>query len=147
MSIAIDNGMTLFVIGCGSSKWYDLIIDIFHRKKCTNCFVISLCPNQYHGNEHDRARDLFYGLWIPDLFMKRVKENGKWYLKPEPIDLDLPPDQLYSNNKTAYFNQGRKRITTEQTHHEDVLKQPVLEIIEANFSVLLLTCSNLNLSE
>ncbi|WP_272149636.1 hypothetical protein [Tenacibaculum aiptasiae] len=60
-----------------------------------------------------------------------VKENGKWYLKPEPIDLDLPPDQLYSNNKTAYFNQGRKRITTEQTHHEDVLKQPVLEIIEA----------------
>jgi ribonucleoside-diphosphate reductase subunit M1 len=33
-----------------------------------------------HGNEHDRARDLFYGLWIPDLFMKRVKENGKWCL-------------------------------------------------------------------
>ena len=33
-----------------------------------------------HGNEHDRARDLFYGLWIPDLFMKRVKENGKWSL-------------------------------------------------------------------
>ena len=55
MSIAIDNGMTLFVIGCGSSKWYDLIIDMFHRKKCTNCFVISLCPNQYHGNEHDKG--------------------------------------------------------------------------------------------
>tara|TARA_B100000214_G_scaffold327834_1_gene266607 strand:+ start:3572 stop:6217 length:2646 start_codon:yes stop_codon:yes gene_type:complete len=33
-----------------------------------------------HGNEHDRARDLFYGLWIPDLFMKRVKENGMWSL-------------------------------------------------------------------
>ena len=33
-----------------------------------------------HGNEEDRARDLFYGLWIPDLFMKRVKENGKWSL-------------------------------------------------------------------
>ena len=33
-----------------------------------------------HGNEHDRARDLFYGLWIPDLFMKRVKENGEWCL-------------------------------------------------------------------
>jgi len=27
-----------------------------------------------------RARDLFYALWIPDLFMKRVKENGKWTL-------------------------------------------------------------------
>lgn len=33
-----------------------------------------------HGNEHERARDLFYGLWIPDLFMKRVKENGIWSL-------------------------------------------------------------------
>lgn len=31
-----------------------------------------------HGDENRRARDLFYGLWIPDLFMKRVKENGSW---------------------------------------------------------------------
>jgi len=33
-----------------------------------------------HGNDLERARDLFYALWIPDLFMKRVKENGKWSL-------------------------------------------------------------------
>ena len=33
-----------------------------------------------HGNELEKARDLFYGLWIPDLFMKRVQENGKWSL-------------------------------------------------------------------
>jgi ribonucleotide reductase alpha subunit len=33
-----------------------------------------------HGNEEDRARDLFYALWIPDLFMKRVKSGGKWTL-------------------------------------------------------------------
>jgi ribonucleoside-diphosphate reductase alpha chain len=33
-----------------------------------------------HGNEDERARDLFYALWIPDLFMKRVEENGDWYL-------------------------------------------------------------------
>jgi ribonucleoside-diphosphate reductase alpha chain len=32
------------------------------------------------GNEEERARDLFYGLWVPDLFMKRVRENGKWTL-------------------------------------------------------------------
>lgn len=31
-----------------------------------------------HGKEEQRARDLFYALWIPDLFMKRVKENGEW---------------------------------------------------------------------
>ena len=33
-----------------------------------------------HGNEEERARDLFYGLWIPDLFMKRVQENQSWTL-------------------------------------------------------------------
>lgn len=33
-----------------------------------------------HGDEAARARDLFYALWIPDLFMKRVKQGGKWSL-------------------------------------------------------------------
>ena len=33
-----------------------------------------------NGAEELRARDLFYALWIPDIFMKRVKENGKWSL-------------------------------------------------------------------
>lgn len=33
-----------------------------------------------HGKEESRARDLFYALWIPDLFMKRVKDNGEWTL-------------------------------------------------------------------
>lgn len=31
-----------------------------------------------HGDENARARDLFYGLWVPDLFMKRVKANESW---------------------------------------------------------------------
>jgi len=33
-----------------------------------------------HGKEEMRARDLFYALWIPDLFMKRVEENSTWTL-------------------------------------------------------------------
>ncbi len=33
-----------------------------------------------HGKEELRARDLFYALWIPDIFMKRVEENGSWSL-------------------------------------------------------------------
>jgi ribonucleoside-diphosphate reductase alpha chain len=32
------------------------------------------------GTDDERARDLFYGLWIPDLFMKRVEEDGMWSL-------------------------------------------------------------------
>jgi hypothetical protein len=64
-------------------------------------------------------------------FKTAIKRKGKWFLKPERKSVDLPPDKLYSKNNTAYFNQGRRRITTEQIHHEDILKQPVLEIVHA----------------
>lgn len=33
-----------------------------------------------HGKEEQRARDLFYAMWIPDLFMKRVEQDGVWSL-------------------------------------------------------------------
>lgn len=33
-----------------------------------------------HGKEEQRARDLFYAMWIPDLFMERVESNGTWTL-------------------------------------------------------------------
>ncbi|MEL6536552.1 MAG: ribonucleoside-diphosphate reductase subunit alpha, partial [Bacteroidota bacterium] len=47
--------------------WHDDIFDFLDLKK-------------NHGKEELRARDLFYALWIPDLFMKRVEENGEWSL-------------------------------------------------------------------
>jgi ribonucleoside-diphosphate reductase alpha chain len=33
-----------------------------------------------HGKEEARARDLFFALWIPDLFMKRIEADGNWTL-------------------------------------------------------------------
>lgn len=33
-----------------------------------------------HGNDMERARDLFYAIWTPDLFMKRVESDGNWSL-------------------------------------------------------------------
>ena len=33
-----------------------------------------------HGDEELKARDLFYALWVPDLFMERVRDNGSWTL-------------------------------------------------------------------
>eukprot|EP00929_Paragymnodinium_shiwhaense_P078983 TRINITY_DN40_c0_g2_i2.p1 TRINITY_DN40_c0_g2~~TRINITY_DN40_c0_g2_i2.p1 ORF type:complete len:821 (+),score=240.51 TRINITY_DN40_c0_g2_i2:76-2463(+) len=33
-----------------------------------------------HGKEEQRARDLFYAMWIPDMFMQRVKDNAEWTL-------------------------------------------------------------------
>jgi ribonucleoside-diphosphate reductase subunit M1 len=47
--------------------WHADVLDFLEMKK-------------NHGNEMERARDLFYAMWIPDLFMKRVEENGTWSL-------------------------------------------------------------------
>ena len=41
---------------------------------------IFLQMRKNHGDEELKARDLFYALWIPDLFMERVKTNGDWTL-------------------------------------------------------------------
>jgi ribonucleoside-diphosphate reductase alpha chain len=41
------------------------------------------------GDENARARDLFYGLWVPDLFMERVKQNSKWSMFCPSICPDL----------------------------------------------------------
>ena len=60
-----------------------------------------------------------------------VKRQGKWYIVPSLLDSDIPTDQLFTSNNTTFYNHGRRRITTEQTHHEDVLKQPVLEVLSA----------------
>ena len=60
-----------------------------------------------------------------------VKRNNTWHLKPLDYDLDIPPDQLLSNNITQFYNHGRRRISSELTYHEDVLKQPVLEVLSA----------------
>lgn len=40
--------------------------------------VLDLKKN--HGKEELRARDLFYAMWVPDLFMKRVRDKGTWSL-------------------------------------------------------------------
>ena len=41
---------------------------------------IFLDMKKNHGDEEQRARDLFYALWIPDLFMERVKQDKEWTL-------------------------------------------------------------------
>ncbi len=60
-----------------------------------------------------------------------VKSNGKWYLEPKKLDNDLPPNQFFSQNTTHFYNHGRRRITTQQTYHEDVLEQPRIKILTA----------------
>jgi ribonucleoside-diphosphate reductase alpha subunit len=46
-----------------------------------HCDVVDFIDiRRNRGEESKRCRDLFHGLWIPDLFMQRVSEDGDWYL-------------------------------------------------------------------
>ncbi|GER60026.1 hypothetical protein [Patiriisocius marinus] len=59
------------------------------------------------------------------------KDKGEWYILPKDIDPDIPPDQLVIESATSFYNHGKRKITTQKTHHEDVLKQPVIEVLSA----------------
>ncbi|KAH9568107.1 hypothetical protein CY35_03G060100 [Sphagnum magellanicum] len=70
-----------------------------------------------HGKEESRARDLFYGLWIPDLFMKRVQENGTWSLfcPNEARGLADCWGDEFENLYVKYENEGKaKRVVEAQ---------------------------------
>ena len=66
-----------------------------------------------HGKEEQRARDLFYALWIPDLFMKRVKENGDWTLMcpHECPGLSETHSKEFEKLYTKYEKAGKGRKT------------------------------------
>ena len=70
------------------------------------------------GSEEERCRDLFYGLWIPDLFMERVEKNSHWTLfcpSEAPGLADVYGDEF----KTLYERyeregRGRKQIEAQK---------------------------------
>jgi len=76
------------------------------------------------GKEEQRARDLFYALWIPDLFMRRVKEDKEWTLfcPNEAYDaesgkglMDVWGDEferMYTRLESE--NKGRKAVKAQQ---------------------------------
>lgn len=66
-----------------------------------------------HGKEELRARDLFYALWIPDLFMKRVEANETWSLfcPNEAPGLSDCWGEEFEKLYTQYEAEGRARKT------------------------------------
>ncbi|MCX3266172.1 ribonucleoside-diphosphate reductase subunit alpha [Pedobacter agri] len=66
-----------------------------------------------HGKEEMRARDLFYALWINDLFMQRVKDNGDWTLfcPHEAPGLADCFGKEFEDLYTKYEAEGRGRKT------------------------------------
>ncbi len=66
-----------------------------------------------HGKEEMRARDLFYALWIPDLFMKRVEADGQWTLMcpNECPGLFTTHSEEFETLYTRYEEEGKGRKT------------------------------------
>jgi ribonucleoside-diphosphate reductase alpha chain len=80
--------------------WHADIEDFLEMKKNT-------------GSEEERARDLFYGLWVPDLFMERVDTNGDWTLfcpNEAPGLADAVGDEFKALYE-RYEREGRGRRT------------------------------------
>ncbi|KAJ8510924.1 hypothetical protein OPV22_001358 [Ensete ventricosum] len=81
-----------------------------------------------HGKEEHRARDLFYALWIPDLFMERVQSNGQWSLFCPNEAPGLADCWGYDFEKLylKYEKEGKaKKVVTAQNLWFEVLKSQI----------------------
>jgi len=78
--------------------WHDDIMDFLELKKNT-------------GQEELRTRDLFLALWIPDLFMKQVKDDSDWYLfcPNEAPGLNEAHSEEFEKLYHSYVEAGRYR--------------------------------------
>jgi ribonucleoside-diphosphate reductase alpha chain len=83
-------------IACYIEPWHADIFDFLKLKSNT-------------GIEEERARDLFYAMWIPDLFMKRVEEDGNWSLMcpDKSPNLYLTYGEEFEKLYTKYETEGR----------------------------------------
>jgi ribonucleoside-diphosphate reductase alpha chain len=83
-------------IACYLEPWHSDIFDFLKLKLNT-------------GIEEERARDLFYAMWIPDLFMKRVEEDGDWSLMcpDKSPNLYLTYGEEFEKLYTKYEAEGR----------------------------------------
>jgi ribonucleotide reductase alpha subunit len=74
---------------------------------------IFLQMRKNHGDEELKARDLFYALWIPDLFMERVKANGSWTLMcpDECPGLSDVYGDAFKELYESYEASGKGRVT------------------------------------
>lgn len=80
-----------------------------------------------HGAEEQRARDLFYALWIPDLFMKRVEEDTNWTLMcpDECPGLDETYGDAFEELYTKYEAQGRGKTIPARELWEKIVESQI----------------------
>jgi ribonucleoside-diphosphate reductase alpha chain len=118
VAIAVDQlGTRKGAIAVYLEPWHSDILDFLDLKKNS-------------GEERRRAHDLFPALWINDLFMKRVEENGMWTLL-DPLDAeDLP--QLYGEEfeKRYIEYENDPNIIKETISAKELWKKVLLSYFE-----------------
>lgn len=60
-----------------------------------------------------------------------IKRKQSWYIEPKAMSSEIPQNQFFTENTTVFYNQGRRKVSTEQTYHDDILPQPVLKVLSA----------------
>ena len=76
-----------------------------------------------HGAEEERARDLFYAMWMPDLFMEKVENNEDWYLMCPDKCPGLP--DVYGED----FNKLYNKYVNENKYIKKIKAREVWEAI------------------
>ena len=82
-----------------------------------------------HGKEESRARDLFYALWTPDLFMQRVQDDGEWSLfcPNECPGLHDVHSEAFVELYNRYESEGRARRTVKARELWDAIVTSQIE--------------------
>ena len=103
--------------------WHSDILDFLELKK-------------NHGNEDKRARDLFYGLWIPDLFMEKVKRGEDWCLFCPNEAPGL--SEVYGKEfNDLYMNYEKKEKYKQKINAREIWKHICISQIETGTPYLL----------
>uniref|UniRef100_A0A453QUT7 Ribonucleoside-diphosphate reductase n=1 Tax=Aegilops tauschii subsp. strangulata TaxID=200361 RepID=A0A453QUT7_AEGTS len=101
-----------------------------------------------HGKEENRARDLFFALWVPDLFMQRVQNNEDWSLfcPNEAPGLADCWGEKFEELYKKYEKAGKaKKVIPAQTLWFDILKAQIetgtpYMLYKVQFNVKTLDC-------
>jgi ribonucleoside-diphosphate reductase alpha chain len=115
------------VAGIYIEPWHKDIFDFLDIKKNT-------------GAEELRAKDLFTALWIPDLFMKALKEDGDWYLFcPNEIKKAglQPLQEVYGDKFQIEYNKAIEMGLGKKVKAMDIAKKIVESQIETGVPYIL----------
>lgn len=87
-----------------------------------------VCIRRNTGSEEERCRDLFIALWIPDIFMKRVKDNADWSLfcPFDAPDLENTHGEEYEKLYMKYEMEGKaKKVVKAKDLWLEILKSQI----------------------